>query len=453
MSDIPFDVLFFAFAGVSVLLLVGFVVFLVRSARLKATLETERGLRDAAEAGFSERLRDKEIDCEKRLAERSDQCRREIEEKNREFDRLLAEKQKSCEQMVETLRERFSSLAAEKLKAQSDDLSAQNAKRLQESFKGIQDQLAAFREATGKAQLDANLVKETIHRDVESIGKIAKDLSDSAAILKGNNQIQGRTGEEILADKLRQAGLEENVSFFLQTGTHTDRPDAQVTDAGNRWLVIDSKVSLTNFIEYSTASDPAVRAEKLKAHVLSVRNHVDELVRKKYPETLGRESADRDYLPVTAMFVPYEAPLMVALEKEPALLQYAAEHNIVIVTPLTLLAYLRLVFLAWQHEKAIRNEEKIVETATELLYRMNEFLRGFEKFGKGLESLQKDYESASKLLIEAPNAHTIAKSAQKLIDLHVRLENSRGKKIDRAACLCGDSTDEENSPVDIEPEG
>ena len=147
------------------------------------------------------------------------------------------------------------------------------------------------------------------------------------------------------------------------------------------------------------------------------------------------ENKDRNYLPITAMFVPYEAPLMAALKAEPSLWQHAVENNVILITPLTLLAYLRLVYLAWQHEKEARNQAAIVDTARELLVRTNNFLKTFEDVGRALDSLTETYGRAKGLLVDAPRAQTIANSARKLIDLHVRLESKKGKKLEKAECL------------------
>ena len=135
------------------------------------------------------------------------------------------------------------------------------------------------------------------------------------------------------------------------------------------------------------------------------------------------------------MFVPYEAPLMEALKADASLWQFAAQNNVVLVTPLTLLSYLRLVYLAWQREKEARNQREIVNAARELLTRMNGFLTAFEKVGHGISSLQETYEEAKGIIVDAPRAQTIAKAANRLIDLHVKLESRKGRRLEKAECL------------------
>ncbi|MGN0852747.1 MAG: DNA recombination protein RmuC [Kiritimatiellia bacterium] len=369
------------------------------------------------------------------LTRKDADCRRTVEEKNAEIDRFLREKERSFAETVKGLKEQFANLAAQTLKVQSADLSQLNKNHLDAVLTPLKEQMARLQDATLKAQGESRNLGESMGKDVAAIGQIARELSGVARALSSNTRVQGRKGEEILAEKLRQAGLEENVNFFLQNGTDTDRPDVQVCDTENRWLIIDSKVSLTAYIEYVEATDEATRAAKLAAHVASVRGKIDQLAKKKYPKVFGDEHRERNYLPVTAMFVPYEAPLMEALRAEPSLWQFAAQNNVVLITPLTLLAYVRLVYLAWQHEKEARNQQAVVDTARELLARMNGFLRSFEEIGEALAKLTGVYEKAKGAIVDAPHAQTIAKSAGKLIALHVRLEGKKGKKVERAECL------------------
>lgn len=380
-------------------------------------------------------LKQKNDECEKMLSDRDQQCAKVIREKNAEIERFLSEKEKSFAEALRTLQEQFANLAAQTLKVQSADLSALNKTHLETALKPLREQVVRLQDLTQKAQNESANLGQTITKDVGTIGKIAQELSNVATALSSNTRVQGRKGEEILAEKLRQAGLEENVNFFLQSGIDSDRPDAQVCDTENRWLIIDSKVSLTSYIECVEATDEAVRAAKLASHVASVKQKIDQLAKKKYPKVFAAEHQDRNYLPVTAMFVPYEAPLMVALQEEPSLWQYAAQNNVILVTPLTLLAYLRLVYLAWQHEKENRNQLEIVNTARELLTRMNSFLLTFENIGKSILSLQDSYDKARSVIVDAPHAQTITKSAQKLIDLHVKLESRRGNRLEMAECL------------------
>ena len=370
-----------------------------------------------------------------RLAEQDARWQQQLAEKEAAAERLAAAREQTFAESLRTLREQFANLAAQTLKAQSGDLSRLNMQQLESVLKPLREQVAQLQAATVKTQTEHAKLAESIGKDVTRIGAVAQELAGVTDALANNTRFQGRKGEEILAEKLRQAGLEENVNFFLQYGTDTDRPDAQVCDTENRWLIIDSKVVLTAYFQYVEAKDESVRTAKLAEHVARVREKIDQLARKKYPQVFANEYRERNYLPVTAMFVGYEAPLLEALKAEPSLWKYAADNNVILVTPLTLMAYLRLVYLAWQHRKEERNQEEIIKTARELLARMNTFLTAFESLGDALGGVAKEYEKARNVLVDAPHAQTIAKSAGKLLDLHVRLENRRGTRVDKAACL------------------
>ncbi len=404
-------------------------------ARARSQLEQARQIAAAKEENLQDRLADKESSCQQLLRAKDEACAAAVAEKERVCAATIAEKEKFFAAAVETLKEQFSNIALSQLKAHSEGLSKANRANLDGLLAPVRDQVKILQELAEKAQRETHTLGVSMTKDVLDMGKIAKSLQNVATALSSNTRFQGRKGEDILAEKLRQAGLEEGVNFFLQRGTDTDRPDAQVCDTENRWLIIDSKVSLTAYMEYMDATDETVKAEKLAQHVASVRQKIDQLARKKYPKVFSDENRDRNYLPITAMFVPYEAPLMEALKAEPSLWQHAAENNVILITPLTLLAYLRLVYLAWQHEKEARNQLEIVNTARELLARMNGFLTAFEDVGHALNSLSGTYDKAKGILVDAPHAHTIANSARKLIDLHVRLENKKGKRLDRATCL------------------
>ena len=380
-------------------------------------------------------LRRKDEDVKRMLVDRDELQAKVLREKNAEIERFLQEKERSFAEVVKTLQAQFANLAAQTLKSQSGDLTKRNAEQLEGVLKPLREQLEILRSATEKTQSEHAKLAESIGKDVGRISDVAKELAGVSEALSSNSGFQGRKGEEILAEKLRQAGLEEGVNFFLQTGTSSDRPDAQVCDTENRWLIIDSKVVLTSYFQYVEAKDEGTRKAKLAEHVARVREKIDQLAKKKYPKVLSDEHKDRNYLPVTAMFVGYEAPLLEALRAEPSLWKFAADNNVILVTPLTLLAYLRLVYLAWQHEKEARNQAEIVNTARELLARMNSFLVTFEGMGKALLDMQSKYEDARGVLVDTPHAQTIAKAAHRLIELHVKLESRKGKRIEKAACL------------------
>lgn len=417
----PFTTLLIALIAFLALLFLLTLILLIRALRSVSALRASNLQLDFELKNSARLLDEKEAACNRRIDEKDSACAE-----------LVRHTQEACQRL---LKEQFANLAAQTLQERQQDLASRNAEQMDGILKPLREQMVELQELTRKAQNENASLGQTMSRDVGEIGKIARGLSGIASALSSDVRFQGRKGEEILAEKLRQAGLEENVNFFLQTGTDTDRPDAQVCDTENRWLVIDSKVNLVAYLEYCDAKDEKNKAAKLADHVARVKGKITQLAQKKYPVALQEKFKDRNYLPVTAMFVPYEAPLLEALKAEPSLWQYALQNNVILITPLTLLAYLRLVYLAWQHEKEVRNQQEIVNTARDLLSRMNNYLLAFEKIGDSVDSLQKQYESARSIIVDSPNSHSIAKSAQKLISLDVKLESKKGKALETAECL------------------
>lgn len=390
-----------------------------------AELLVEKNGREAERISADRMLQEKERGCSRLLEERDRACEKVIAEKDAAIKKLLESKDREFVEMVKTLEEKFANLASTTLEARSKDLTAVNKTALDAALKPLADQMAKFQEATRKAQTENHVFGESIHKDIEAIGGYAKELSVFSVAIKSGNTVQGRKGEDILAEKLRQSGLEENVTFFLQSGTGSDRPDAQVCDAENRWLIIDSKVSMTAFVDYRNPDlDDETRKARLKAHVDSVRDRVKSLRDKEYPKVFAREFPDRNYLPVAAMFVPYEAALTAALEAEPSLWQYALEGNVVFVTPMTLIAYLRLVQLAWQHTEVEKKYVEVIKDANELLTRMNNFVLEFQAVGEALAAAKKAYDSADMVIVDGPHRQTIGNSMRKLLKAGSELQNS-----------------------------
>ena len=207
-----------------------------------------------ADAALMAKTGELDVEQQSRAIERDSHARL-VAEKEATYRELLEAKRREFAEMIRTLEEKFANLAATTLESKAKNLAEVNQTSLAAALKPLTEQLGRFQEATQKAQSDNRALGQSIHQDIETIGRYAKDLSDFSVAIKSGNTVQGRKGEEILAEKLRQAGLEENVTFFLQEGTGQDRPDAQVCDAENRWLIIDSKVVLTAYFRKSKAEN------------------------------------------------------------------------------------------------------------------------------------------------------------------------------------------------------
>ena len=356
----------------------------------------------------------------------------DFKERKEEVARFLQDK---FDKAVEGLETKFGAIASDKMMDEQRNLAGRNEEQMGNILKPLIEQLKTLNKLTSDAQNSSKNLDENMKKRVMEIGDFAKSLLKVKDALTSSTKIAGQTGEEILERKLKECGLQEGVSYFIQTGSAEDRPDAQVCDSENRRLVIDSKVNLADYFAAQEEKDETLRGKRLKAHVDAIRKQIDSLSQKKYPVAMQKKYPGTTYLPVTVMFVPYEAPLLAAIETEPSILQHAADKNVVILTPLTLNAFLRLVFMAWQQKKTLDNANRIAEVAKDFLSRMNRFLMTFEGFGNSIEALRKNYQEASPLIIGGPGAHSIANSARQLMQLGVRLEGKSGKRKEVAECL------------------
>lgn len=388
--------------------------------------ELERKCEDAitAKASLEATLSEKEkqleaskSDSEKERQENADQLRQQFKA------------------LVDGLESRFGIIANEKMKEGRHELSELNKEQIEGVLKPLKDQLKELNNLASNAKSANEKLGADMERHVGEIGDFARELSRVRDALTSSMKIAGETGEEILERKLKESGLQKGISYFIQAGSAEDRPDAQVCDAENRRFVIDSKLNLSDYIAAQEANDEATRNEKLKAHVSAMRRQIDSLGRKNYPVAMEKLNIGCTYLPTTVMFVPYEAPLLAALDVDPSLLQYAADRKVVLLTPLTLNAYIRLVSLAWQQKNTVDNAAQIVRVAKNFLIRINDYVKKYEELGEAIEAMSRKHREAGSLIVDTSNSHSIAKSAKQLVDCGIRLEGRSGKRKELAQCL------------------
>jgi DNA recombination protein RmuC len=158
---------------------------------------------------------------------------------------------------------------------------------------------------------------------------------------------------------------------------------------------VDAKVSLTAYQQFIAADDEVIRQQALKAHVLSLRSHVKGLSDKDYRRLEGLHSLD-----FVLLFMPIEAAFSAALQAEPNLFQEAFERNIVIVSPTTLLATLRVIDSLWRQERQNQNAREIAERAGALYDKFVLFVQDLDEMGTRLQQLDKTYAAARNKLCE-----------------------------------------------------
>ena len=187
------------------------------------------------------------------------------------------------------------------------------------------------------------------------------------------------------------------------------RPDIILHLDQRREVIIDSKVSLTAFMDYVNAENEDERQQYLKAHIASLQNHVKELSAKDYSSYIQPPKLKMDYV---IMFVPHTGALWTALNAQPDLWRKAMDKNVFIADEQTLFAALRIINLTWTQIAQAQNHEKVYALANEMLDRVGQFMKKYQAIGKALDSAAKAYEDGEKKL--QPTGQSILQTCAKL---------------------------------------
>ena len=273
---------------------------------------------------------------------------------------------------------------------------------------------------------------ENVLKHSRAVGDEARNLANA---LTGYSKVQGNFGEMLLTDVLKNAGLVEGVHFFTQ-GVITDSsgheiksdegktliPDVMVFYPDDTTVIIDSKVSLNAYKEYMVAEAVEARRKLAKAHVESVRKHVDELKSKDYASYIPEGRRKVNY---NIMFIPVEGAFRLMLEEDPVLWQVAKDNNVLIVSQMTLIIVLNMIQMAWKQANQEKNIAEVYKTAEELMSQLNGWMGSYVKIGESLEKAQTAYKESTKKLTES--SQSVVKKIQKLEKLGLAPKKSQGK--------------------------
>ena len=342
--------------------------------------------------------------------ERLDKQEREIEElrtqlqtssnqliqartENKNLEDKIAEQSEAQQEQEKILRERFENLANDILDAKTKKFTDTNKENLKGILEPLDKDLKEFRKKVEDYHGKDNEARATLLERLKSMqtdqARLSEDAQNLTDALKGNSKQQGDWGEIMLARTLEVAGLEEGRDFSLQETFDRQRPDAIIKLPDNRQIIVDAKVSLTAYERYCAQEDDDERNSSLKEHVMSLRNHVDQLAEKDYPAIEGLNTPD-----FVLLFVPIEPAFGAALKADPGLYEYAFRRRIVLVTSTTLMATLRAVENVWRIEKQNLNAEQIAKKAGDLYDKFVGFINDLESVGKAIEKADNSYQKA-----------------------------------------------------------
>lgn len=339
--------------------------------------------------------------------------------------------EKALKEMKETVVNSMTAETEKLLKAREKELKEGNQnnmdgilKPLKESIsameKAMKDNASSHLETTAKlSEQLKNAVKE-MQEKTSDVGRKADTLSEA---LTGKPKVQGCFGENFLDAILAGEGLQEGIHYTREAANEDlSRPDFvfHFKDGyEEKDLVVDSKVSLTAFVDYMNATTPEEKSAALDRHIKSVRKHIDELSRKEYAKKRAKSFAD-----YVLMFMPRDMAFRVALEADPMLWQEAYQKNVLIATEQTIMPFLKIIQLTWNKFQQDTNTQKITVAAQNMIDRVGAFYDAYIDLGKKLKSVTSAYNSGISKLKEG--GQSITTSAKQVMELGVK--RSKGKE-------------------------
>ena len=363
-------------------------------------------------------------------------AREEYESRMKEAqEKALNMQKEQHERDLEKMKDAFKALSADN----SSEFKRQSAESISELLKPMQEKFAEFGKAVQESRKEAveqsAQLKEHIHNVMERSQAVGEEARNLANALTGYSKVQGDFGEMLLTDVLKNAGLVEGVHFFTQSvmtdesgheikseSGRTMIPDVMVLYPDNTTVIIDSKVSLKSFNEYVNAEKAEDRVRLAKAHVESVRKHVDELKTKDYASYIPEGRRKVNY---NLMFIPIEGAFRLMLEEDPMLWQAAKDSNVLIVSQMTLVIVLNMIQMAWKQADQEKNIAEVYKTAEELMSQLNGWMDSYVAIGTMLGKAQSAYETSTKKLTES--SQCVVKKIQKLEKLGLSPKKSQAK--------------------------
>lgn len=341
----------------------------------------------------------------------------------------LQQKNKEHKEEVEHLQEKFTkefeNLANKILDEKSSKFTKQNKENLEHILNPLKEKIKTFEdkvEKTHKESIDYHAaLRQQIFGLKELNEQMTKEATNLTKALKGDSKMQGNWGELVLERVLEKSGLEKDREYVVQQSFTTEDgsrvlPDVIINLPDGKKMVVDSKVSLTDYERYVNAEDE-FRKRFLQDHVSSIKKHVNELSEKKYESLYEMESPD-----FVLMFVPIEPAFALAINHDNSLYNKAFEKNIVIVTPSTLLATLRTIDSMWTNEKQQRNAIEIARQAGALYDKFEGFITDLTKVGKKMDEAKNEYRGAMNKLVEGRG--NIITSIEKLKKMGAKAKKS-----------------------------
>lgn len=363
-----------------------------------------------------------------------------IQDLKKRYEDDLASRSATHKEALDALQTRFDETVAkvtaqmkaetnEMLKARQKEFSETSNVSLGQIVNPLKENIAELKKAMeegNKEQAERNgEMRERIKSLMEHSDAARKSADELAAAFKQGSKVQGDWGEAVLEELLNSHGLTKGVHYDTQVVIkdkdgkvvrneegNAMKPDVILHLDESREVIIDSKVSLTAYVDYVNADNETDRQAYLKAHVDSINRHVKELAAKDYASYVQSPKITAGYV---IMFVPNIGALWTALKADPSLWRKAADQNVYITDEQSLYGALKIVSLTWTQVAQAHNHERVYELANEMLDRVGIFMERYDAIGKAIEKASYEYGEGKKKLL--PSGQSIINTSNKLIKL------------------------------------
>jgi len=346
----------------------------------------------------------------------------------RNLQEKLNDQKKELDSIQERFAVQFKNLANDIFEEKSRKFTEQNRSNISDLLKPLGDRIGEFEKKIDQTHRDAIEKNAGLFNELKNLKDLNLQMSEDARnltrALKGDTKAQGTWGEFILESILEKTGLEKGREFLVQESfTNSEgrrqQPDVILNLPENKHIIIDSKVSLTAYNGYVNAETDEQRASFLKAHIVSIRQHMRLLSEKNYQKNYSENGLD-----FVIMFIPIEPAYLLAIQSDRTLYEEAFDKRIVFVSPTLLLPSLQLIKSAWRQEYQNRNVFEIAKRAGDLYDKFVGFTEDLLNLGRHLDSSKKFYEESMKklttgsgnLVSKVENLKKLGAKADKSID-------------------------------------
>ena len=335
----------------------------------------------------------------------------------------------------QTLSDTFKSLANDILEDKSSRFTERNRVNISQILEPLNLKIEEFKAKVEQVYVqdtrDRTELKTQVTQLMSLSERVSDDARDLADALKGSSKTQGNWGEMILESVLEASGLRKGHEYELRETYHYEdgsrgQPDVIIKLPEDRQLVVDSKVSLTDYERYAKASVEGEAEAALQSHVASVRRHIKELSEQDYHTLYGLKSLD-----LVVMFVPLESAFAAAIAADSTLWEEGLRRNVLLVSPSSLLFVLRTVAYLWRQDAQARNVQEIARCGADLYDKFVTFTEDLKGLGRQLDKAQVCYENASKKLSDGKG--NLISRADKLKKLGVSPKKALAPELVEAA--------------------